>query len=413
MQTEKERVENSKYIICILLSFYIFLSFFEVYIQQFLGPINRFFMLLMAGILLVICGFNLRLNKYTIFIVLWFVFKCLSSIWSNHSNSQEVSRHLASQIGIVIMTAVLSGIVFNKTILNWCIKSLLVFSFLYGTLSIFFSQPFRGAFSGRQVLTLFGAQNDPNNNAAFLIIAVSIALYSMVFERRFIIINTSIILVNIYAIFLTGSRTGFLSIALILGLIIIMIPFRKQNGEKDHIFLSICFIALLGFVLVYLSKDYLPANIRDRLLAFDEYEEGSGRASRWENAMRLFFENPIVGKGWGGYLLERVEGDGIHNTFITNLCDVGIVGTLLLIIPIAYIVFQAIRKKDGLAIIILVNGLFFSLTLDAINKRFFWNAIYIAIMLLNYYEFYSEPIYIWNVKKRQPKVNKSKYKYIR
>lgn len=416
MLTEKDKAEKMGIFICLIFSFYIFLSFFEVYIQQFLGPINRFYMLLMAGILLIISGFSLNLNVYNVSILLWFVFKCLSIAWSNGSNSNEVSSHLASQIGIVLMTAVLSGINYNKRVLDWCIKSLLIYSFLYGILSLFFSRAYHGIFAGRQVLTLFGSQNDPNNNAAFLIFAVSLALYSIVYEHRNMILNTVIILINSYSIFLTGSRAGFLAIAFVVGVVILMYPFRKTRGERkrDNALLSILFILALGFVLVFLSRDYLPAEIRDRLLAFDEYEEGSGRADKWENAMRLFSDSPIFGKGWGGYVLEGSNKGGVHNTFITSLCDGGLLGTILLIIPIIYIIVQAIKKHEILAVVVLTNGVFFALTLDAINKRFFWNSIYIAIMLLNYDKVNSEPIHVWYKKDEILKgTEKQSYKYIR
>lgn len=414
MLTEKNQKEKTGILLCIVLSFYIFLSYFEIYLQQFLGPINRFYMLAMAGGLLMAYGFQLKLNAYNILITIWFGFKCLSILWSNGSNSQEATGHLASQIGIVIMTAVLSGIDYNKKVLSWCIRSLTLFSFLYGILSILFSKPYLRIFTGRQVLSLFGVQNDPNNCAAFLIFAVSIALYSIVFEGRYILFNTVIILVGSYAIFLTGSRAGFLSIVLAVGVIILLIPFRrKEAGKKDYTLLSILIIILLGLVLVYFSRDLLPSNIRDRLLAFDEYEEGSGRASKWENAMKLFLESPVFGKGWGGYVLEGVNEGTVHNTFITSLCDIGVVGTTLLVLPILLIVIQAIRKKELLAIVILADGVFFSLSLDAINKRFFWNAIYIAIMLLNYHEVHTEPIYVWEPWNPAPRIKETKCKYIR
>lgn len=414
MLEKKEQKETMGITLCIMFSFYIFLSFFEVYIQRYLGPINRYYMLLLVGVLLITCGFRIKLNIYNVFIILWFAMKCLSLIWSDGSNNQEVSAHLASQIGIVLMITVLSGIDYNKRVLNWCISSLLFFSFIYGVLSIPLSQAYGGRMVGRQVLTLFGAQNDPNNNAAFLVFAVSIALYSIVYERRCLFYNIVIILVNSYAILLTGSRAGFLSIAFTMGVILLVYPLRlKNNGKKNNVLLSCVFIISLAILLIYLCKDYLPSNIQERLLAFDEYEEGSGRADKWENAMKLFYENPILGKGWGGYVLEGINKGGVHNTFITNLCDTGIVGTILLIIPIGYIVFDAISKKKILPIVILVDGVFFSLTLDAINKRFFWNALYIAIMLLNYYKAYSDPIYIWGENDEKPDEKKANCKYIR
>ena len=130
--------------------------------------------------------------------------------------------------------------------------------------------------------------------------------------------------------------------------------------------------------------------------------------------MRLFSDSPIFGKGWGGYVLEGSNKGGVHNTFLTSLCDGGILGTLLLIIPIVYIIVQAIKRQEILALVILADGVFFALTLDAINKRFFWNAIYIAIMLLNYDKVNSGPIHVWYKKDKTIKrTEKQSCKYIR
>ncbi len=401
--------------ICIVFALYIFLSFFEIYIQQYFGSINRFYILFMAGTLLLYFGFHISLNVYNICIGSWFLFKCLSILWSGGVNNREVSTHFASQIAVVILIVVLSGNVFDRKFLNWVIKSLLAFSTLYGVLSLFLSRAFKGTVTGRQVLTLFGVQNDPNNNAAFLIIAVSLALYSIIYEHRKAVLNAIIILINSYAILLTGSRTGFLSLVLVVGIAAFALPFFQKKDERKtkNALLTVMAFILLGILVIYLARDFLPTNILDRLMAFNEYEDGSGRAGRWEDALAFFYENPIFGKGWGGYALQGANEGGIHNTFLTNMCDVGIFGTILLIIPIAKVIILTIKKRDLLALIILIDGLFYALTLDAINKRFFWNAIYVSIMILNYDEIDSDPICVWYNRKERPTRKEISSKYIR
>jgi hypothetical protein len=51
--------------------------------------------------------------------------------------------------------------------------------------AFFFSEPYLNElFSVRQVLTLFGAQNDPNDQAAFLLVGIAIALYFLMNKSK-------------------------------------------------------------------------------------------------------------------------------------------------------------------------------------------------------------------------------------
>ena len=67
-------------------------------------------------------------------------------------------------------------------------------------------------FYARQVLTLFGQQNDPNNCAAFLLIGITLGLFSATIERKHVPISALVVAVNTYALMLTSSRAGFLTL---------------------------------------------------------------------------------------------------------------------------------------------------------------------------------------------------------
>lgn len=74
------------------------------------------------------------------------------------------------------------------------------------------------------------------------------------------------------------------------------------------------------------------------------YDFSSGRFDLWENAINLFLENPIIGAGWGrfanyttGVFRETYDGQSVrdvHNVFLQLLCETGIVGAVLICIPI-------------------------------------------------------------------------------
>ena len=106
--------------------------------------------------------------------------------------------------------------------------------------------------------------------------------------------------------------------------------------------------------------------------------------------------SPIVGGGWGGYKLAGFgSSSAIHNTFLTSLCDCGIIGTILLLAPIGGLMFEAVKRKNNFVLFLLICGLVPSFFIDAINKRFFWNAIVISIMLINYQKRTGKIVPIW------------------
>ena len=64
------------------------------------------------------------------------------------------------------------------------------------------------------------------------------------------------------------------------------------------------------------------------------------------------------------------------------LCDVGLVGTSFFLCVLGIIGYKSIKSKNVLAIALLVTGFVPSFFIGAINKRFFWNAIIISMMVL-------------------------------
>lgn len=370
---------------------YIFLSFFETYLTRFFGNATKYYLLLMLGIFVWQEKFIIRINKYSMFFLLCFFYKLFSVFWSGMNNN-DFQMHILSQIGIVLFVVIITGQKIEYFFLQTVLQACLGISFLFGILSIIFKAPFRDAvFVARQVLTLFGRQNDPNNCAAFLLIGITLGLYGAMIEKKKIVINSVIVAVNAYALLLTSSRAGFLTF----GIIVVTLAILPQLGKDislKQLLQRLIFILVLGYIMVYIIQQYLPQANIDRLFIFSGYEGGSGRDIRWVRAIDLFREKPIFGWGWGGY---STGVGAIHNTFLTSLCDVGLIGTAFLTIPLLMIGVEAVKKRNLLVIIILMAGVIPAFVLDAINKRFFWNAIVISIMLVNYQKNNDEQMTVW------------------
>ena len=137
--------------------------------------------------------------------------------------------------------------------------------------------------------------------------------------------------------------------------------------------------------IYFLTKNFLPKDIFARLFEMDTYEGGSERTNIWNNAFELLNENLnwFFGGGWGslyGYNNMFVAG---HNTYISMLCDVGILGSVLFFGPIIHVFVRLLKEKQMLPLMILLSGLLPCFFLDAINKRYFWIPIFYIFIWYN------------------------------
>ena len=370
-------VGEFKTLLCFI---YIFLSFYEGYLNQLIGSNTKYF--LMGLIIIFLFGYGrIKIRGYHFIILVWLILKFASILWAS-SNSfalSTVTSHWLSQIGMVLFFCTMTIVDFDKRFVWRMINASMYASVAMGLLGLFFSQPYLFSIEGRKVLTLFGQQIDPNNLAAFYLVGVVIASYYIVFERKQILRNGFFLLINGMAMILTASRGGLISF---LALIVFMVLLTNARDNKVLDSLKkIFFISAIVVAVYYIASHFMPQASIERLFSLNLYEGGSGRDDLWAYAIKLIKEKPIIGWGWGGYE------SGIHNTYLSMVCDLGIVGGTFFGIFLVMIGSKALKSRQPLAILILIAGLAPAFFIDAINKRFFWNAIIIATMVVNSYSY--------------------------
>ena len=379
----------------VLFVLYIFLSYFEIYFIGKIGNSTKYLMLFIILSFIIVKRGKLLINVWGLSYLIWFVYWCMSILWSNHS-SPSVEMHFISQIGIVLFIFILSGIRFDSAFIRLNLKAHFFVSFLFGALSILLNRPYLDKLSsGRRVLTLFGIQNDPNNCAAFLIVGIAIAMYSIIYESKFKLLSVLVVAVNGFALMLTSSRAGIISIVVIL---LALLFFRRKRVDKQNVgtITKILIVFCIVVLLCLFGYKYLPQDSLNRILAFENYSNASGRNELWKYTFDLIVERPIFGWGWGGYTLPfNVL---THNTILSLWCEGGIVGLALFLFPIISLLYYSFKRKNVLVIIILLCGLLPSLGIDAINKRFLWNAILVSILIINYQNWFGScnNFCIWN-----------------
>ncbi len=361
----------------ILMYIYFALTFFEPYLNGVFGSITKYYIFVLIAVLVFKNNGVIKLRKSILPYILWLAYLFTSLAWAE--NLYIYNLHGLSQIGMTALLVVLTSQTFEKRVINNVAGVMMISGFIIGILTLIYAQAYHGVAETRQVLVLFGHEVDPNNQAAFLVSGIGIAVYNIVYGRKLKILSFAVMIVNSIAMFRTGSRGGLISLAAIL---IFVVVFNEKNKGVGSVIKKLIIIAGILYVFYYVLRKYIPQDIYDRLLKFDSYEGGSERTVIWKNGLKLLNEdlNIIFGAGWGDYYWYNGFKSAMHNTYLAMLCDVGIIGFLLFFIPVIQHLFYCLKQKEYLPIMILIAGLAPCFFLDAINKRFFWNAIMFMFM---------------------------------
>ncbi len=378
--TEDNKRDQGYYpnrLVRVLIYIYIIISFYEAYLNKIIGYYTRYY--IFALIIVVLFSYKkTRITSVHWLMIFWLCFKLFSILWGQGSpyQSGDVSTHLYAHLGMVGLFIAMTLVSYNEKFIKNMVNLSMYTSFSMAVLGLFFSQAYIDErLKARQVLTIFGAQNDPNNLAAFYLVGFGIALLYLMSTKterlKFILIT----IITGYSIIMTGSRAGFLSMIIIL-LSIIVFDKSKKSFTKGFKKLFTAIIVVSVFYLIIIN--FLPIDVMNRIIGFDAYSSGSGRDYLWETGILFIREKPLFGWGWGGNPVQ-----GSHNTIITMILEVGIIGTLSFMFPIILVFKSSSDKKNSLPIVVLLSGLLPSLFIDAINKRFLWNGIILALMIIN------------------------------
>jgi len=133
----------------------------------------------------------------------------------------------------------------------------------------------------------------------------------------------------LYAFLLTGSRGGFIGLA-----VISFVLARKRVGSLIG---GVLLVVLLAAILTF-APDYTV----ERLKTASPYEgTGAGRLELWYQGWRMFLSNPILGVGKGNFAELSETHHVAHNSFVHIAAEIGLPG-IIVWIGLFYFSFKAL-----------------------------------------------------------------------
>ena len=376
---EKSEAFTSKFT-NVLIYIYFVISIFEPYINKTVGSITKYYIFIVMAFIIFDMRGRLKITHLHMAYLLWVAYKFISLFWSEDISTPK--SHYISQIGMVLFFVTLTSVKMHEKTIEKFVFTYFLSSGVMGLLAILFSQSYHGSVSSRQVLVLFDVETDPNNQAAFLLIGICIALYYLIVIQKNKILSICILTINTIACLSTGSRAGLVTAII---LIIISVLLNENRTSFIIAIKRVFLVSIIAVIMFIILRNYIPQDAYTRLFDFDSYQSGSDRDILWANAWNKYTNDLlsiIFGLGWGTANAYTGLSNSVHNTFLTMLCDVGFLGICMFFIPIINASIKLIKIKKFFPVLLLLSQLIPSFFIDAINKRFFWNAI---IILFIYY----------------------------
>lgn len=355
-----------------LYAIYFMFGIYEHWINGVYGSITKYYYLFFL-FYLVLKAKTFKLNSALYALIVWILFSCLSLLWSDNVGHAMISLNT-----MVMMTGILIFISqkkfrFDGECLMKIIDHVFYISSFLVFLGLFFSQTISDYNETRYILYLFGLYIDPNNLLVFYFISFSIGMYNIFYTSRNKYVSLIFSLCSFYLILMTGSRSGIVGLFLVFSILL----WGKRNiftlSQKIGFLLSILFL----IVCLYTFAEYvLPAAVFDRLSGKGdmEFTDSTGRSEMWMYSINKFLNtSPIFGLGFGEI--------ASHSTFVTVLVSIGLLIYPVFLYFIFAIFYKVIKQNNVLALMLLTIPVMQAFFIDALNKRFFWNAFVLAILL--------------------------------
>lgn len=281
--------------------------------------------------------------------------------------------HVTGYILNAALYLCLTVIPYNKKEMEWMERVQIILLVILNVMTLFSN----GSRFDRKTLVIMGQTCDPNYFVGFFIFPVTIALKHLV-SGKYRLFYLLLIGVSMYSIFLSGSRGGFLAVAVTFASFAFLYP---TDLAKRILFLVGGGMLLAGLWIIL--RPMLPENIVERMTIEAVKEtNGSGRTLIWKSMVQTIVDEPaklLFGRGIN--TRHKVFVNGIwnevvaHNQLIQVVYNQGLIGLLSFLLLTGISFFRCVKRRKTVAIAILgMMALSISLSFNQ-TTRTFWNLI--------------------------------------
>lgn len=330
---------------------------------------------------------NNKINKYCIFIIIWWLFIAITYFWAD-----SFKDYLNYLIIYTMMLYYVFIIIFNNNNIEdlnrtiYLISVCFIISIIIGLLEsktnfrLWGSPYIRGDFSKynnaqykfimSQPTAFFG---NPNNFATFILFGISFLMSFTLYSKKKIKYYIFLIL-SLVVLYLSNSRANLLAVILvfIVFTFLKLKPYLKLKVTKKT--LLVVSIALIALISIFISVLYIKGNSFINMLVKFDFSTSASYSTRYRSVLirdglQILKDNPFgVGAGNTAYHLGVMQGTGnlsLHNGILELGVDFGIpvlISYLVFYVSIIIQLYKCICDKSmNKDLKIIATGCFLSL----------------------------------------------------
>jgi O-antigen ligase len=326
---------------------------------------------------------TLKKNRPLSLLIFYLIYSFVTLLWS--VDPAMGGYYFLAMANMFILIVIASSLSWEKGDVSLLLTAFQIAAAVFSILLIAKGQNYSGV--SRATLTINGQEGDPNNLAAMLVIPILISIWKIlngipisIFNKKYNVLNFFIIFIGIWAMLMISSRGGLL--ALFSGTLFLLlfnnryVTNKKKSKKFSVITVLIIIIAIILFIIPYIHPELLNRLTYSKI----EHDQGSDRLIIWEMALHYLSIDPNFGIGIGSF--QGITHLGVHNQLLIVLVESGIVGFILFMSFLTILFKKNLKSNTSLLPALLVATIVVIFFLDAYNKKFFWNAILISIIIL-------------------------------
>lgn len=332
--------------------------------------------------------FDKQYGKYILMLILALLYCTMSSIISPNSKDgflfvPEVILYILSALFVVLygemekVIGYIHSLVIVHTILLFMQKFLpSAFSIIKGV---------AGATASRDLLITDGAYTGLTGQSStisyYLVMGVCTSLYY--YSKKKSKIYLLQIVLFLFGLALTYRRGNTLC-AIIIVITYLFLGKERAYKKAFAVIAGACAVMIVGIenipgLSMIIKKTVYQSQYGNAL---------SGRSSIWKTGLEMFKNHPIFGNGMYSFTY-YVNAVSAHNSYIQKICDLGIVGTAIFLLPFVYCFAVSIKQ-----LFVLRNSVCFENGTFDLNLLFFLMQLHVFMIAFTEGQFETPALYV-------------------